>query len=124
MVSHFPSSLFPSILNNTHIIGPSSIVSFAYEKFLIELRGIDLSTQPKKCVAWSLSSLPFNCDASSQFNTPSKGIKVFGVPSGTSSFKSSFIKDTLLKDVQHVDVFLKLDNVQVTFKILIHCYAQ
>jgi hypothetical protein len=31
--SHFPSYLFPSIVNNTHIIGPPSIVSSTYEHF-------------------------------------------------------------------------------------------
>jgi hypothetical protein len=28
-VSHFPFCLFPSIINDTHIIGPLSIISFA-----------------------------------------------------------------------------------------------
>jgi hypothetical protein len=31
--NHFPSYLFPSITNDTHIIGPLSIISFAYEHF-------------------------------------------------------------------------------------------
>jgi hypothetical protein len=31
--NHFPSYLFPSITNNTHVIGFSSIVSSAYEHF-------------------------------------------------------------------------------------------
>jgi hypothetical protein len=33
ITSHFPSCLFPSIANDTHIIGPPLIVSFAYEHF-------------------------------------------------------------------------------------------
>jgi hypothetical protein len=33
IVSHFLSCLFPFIANDTHIIGPPSIVSFAYEHF-------------------------------------------------------------------------------------------
>jgi hypothetical protein len=43
IASHFPSYLFPSIANDTHIICPSSIVSFAYEHFQIEFRAIGLS---------------------------------------------------------------------------------
>jgi hypothetical protein len=31
--NHFPSYLFPSIINDTHIIGPPLIVSSAYEHF-------------------------------------------------------------------------------------------
>ncbi len=41
--NHFPSCLFPSIANDTHIIGPHSIVSFAYEHCQIELCVIGLS---------------------------------------------------------------------------------
>ncbi len=43
---------------------------------------------------------------------------------GTSSLTSSFIKDTLLKDVWHLDLLLKLGDVKVTFKILIHYFVQ
>ncbi len=46
------------------------------------------------------------------------------VPLGISSFKSSFIKNTLLEDVRHVDLFFRLGDVHVTFGILTHCYAQ
>jgi hypothetical protein len=31
--NHFPFYLFPSIIDDTHIIGPPLIVSFAYEHF-------------------------------------------------------------------------------------------
>jgi hypothetical protein len=33
ITSHFPSSLFPSIVDHIHIIGPPSIVSSTYEHF-------------------------------------------------------------------------------------------
>jgi hypothetical protein len=62
---HFPFYLSPSNINNTHIIAPFSIVSFAYEHFQIEFHAIGLSIQPKKCVTWSPSSLP------PYFSTPS-----------------------------------------------------
>jgi hypothetical protein len=34
IVSHFTSCLFPSIIDDTHIIGPLSIVSSIYEHFM------------------------------------------------------------------------------------------
>jgi hypothetical protein len=40
-----------------------------------------------------------------------------GVPLGTPSFTLSFIKDALVKDVQHVDLLLKMGDVQVAFGI-------
>jgi hypothetical protein len=89
----FPFYLFPFIGDDIHIIGPLAIVSFVYEHFQTELRGIGLSMQPYKCVAWS------PCSLSPNFDTPSKGIKVLGVPLGITSFTSSFIKNVLLKNV-------------------------
>jgi hypothetical protein len=47
-----------------------------------------------------------------------------GVPLGTSSFTSSFIRDSLFKDVQHVDLLLRMGDVQVAFGILTHCFVQ
>jgi hypothetical protein len=48
---------------------------------------------------------------------------MLGIPLGTSSFTSSFSKDALLEDVQHVDLLLKLNDFQVTFGILIHYFV-
>jgi hypothetical protein len=64
-VSHFPFCLFPSIIDDTHIIGPLSIVSYAYEYFQIKLHVIGFSIQPQKCITWSPFGLPLD------FNTPS-----------------------------------------------------
>jgi hypothetical protein len=69
-ISCFPSCLFPSIANDTHIINPSSIVSSAYEHFQTELYVISHFIQPQKCVTWYSSNLQPNLDTPSQFNTP------------------------------------------------------
>jgi hypothetical protein len=47
-----------------------------------------------------------------------------GVLLGTLTFTTSFIKDALLKDVRHVDLFLKMDDVHVPFGILINYFLQ
>jgi hypothetical protein len=41
-INHFPSCLFPSIVDDIHIIDPLSIVSSTYEHFQIELRAMSL----------------------------------------------------------------------------------
>jgi hypothetical protein len=65
IVSHFPSRLFPSIVDDTHIVSFLFIVSFTYEHFQIKLHVIGLFIQLHKCVAWSPFGLVFD------FNTPS-----------------------------------------------------
>jgi len=47
-----------------------------------------------------------------------------GIPLGISSITSSFIKDAMLKDVQHVDLSLKMGSVQVAFETLTDCFVQ
>ncbi len=124
IINDFFSCLFPSIVDDTHIIGPLSIVSSTYKHFQTKLYVIGLSIQPQKCVAWSPFSLPLNFNTPSQFTIPLKGIKIFKVPLGTSSLTSSFIKDTLLKDIQHVDLFFRMGDVQIAFGILTHFFMQ
>jgi hypothetical protein len=46
ITNHFPSYVFPCIADDTHIIGPPSIVTSPYEDFQIELCAINLSIQP------------------------------------------------------------------------------
>ncbi len=124
IVNHFPSCLFPSIVDDTHIISPPLVVSFAYGHFQTKFRAIVLSIQPHKCVAWSPSGLTPNFNTPSQFTTPTKGIKVLGVPLGTITFTSSFIKKTLQKYARHVDLLLRMGDVQVAFVILTPCFMQ
>jgi hypothetical protein len=95
IISHFPFYLFPSIVDNIHIIDPLSIVSFAYEHFQTKLHEIDLSIQPQKCVAWSPFGLPLDFNTPSQFTTSSEGIRILGVLLGIVTFTSSFTKKTL-----------------------------
>jgi len=51
-------------------------------------------------------------------------MKVLGVLLDTLTFTSSFIKDPLQKDAWHVDLLIKMGDVQVAFGILIHCFMQ
>jgi hypothetical protein len=46
IASHFPSFLFPSIVDDTHIIGPPLIVSSTYEHFAIAI--LTLSSLPRQ----------------------------------------------------------------------------
>ncbi len=43
---------------------------------------------------------------------------------GVHHFTSLFIKNVLLKNDPHIDLFLKMGDVQETFVILIHCFVQ
>jgi hypothetical protein len=46
-----------------------------------------------------------------------------GVLLGTLIFTSSFIKNIMLKDVEYVDFFPKMGDVQMAFGILTCCFV-
>jgi hypothetical protein len=58
------------------------------------------------------------------FYTFKDGIKVLGVPFGSLVFTSSFLQDSLDKDVQHARTFLRLRDILVAFGVLSQCFAQ
>ncbi len=43
---------------------------------------------------------------------------------GTITFTSSFIKDAMLKNIQHVDLLPIMGDIQMAFGILTHCFVQ
>jgi len=51
-------------------------------------------------------------------------MEVLGVLLDTLTFTSSFIKDSLQEDAGHVDLLIRMGDVQVAFGILIHCFIQ
>jgi hypothetical protein len=50
-------------------------------------------------------------------NTPSKGIKVLGIPLNTLPFTSSFIKNAMVEDVWHIKLLPIMGDVKITFGI-------
>jgi hypothetical protein len=124
IANFFPFCLFPSIVDDIHIINPPSIVSSTYKHFQTKLHVISLSIQVQKCVAWSPFGLLPTFNTLFQFYTPSKGIRILGVPLGTSSFTSSTIKDALLEDVRHVNLLFKLGDGNLwNYNSLFHAMA-
>jgi hypothetical protein len=69
IASDFLFYLFPSIVDDTHIIGSFFIVSFAYEHIQTKFHAVGLFIQPHKCVTWSPSGLLLDFNTPSQFTT-------------------------------------------------------
>jgi len=107
--------LFLSLTNDTHILALAHVISIAFNHFASLLVFVGLSIQLCKCSAWAPSSLPHGFILPTKFYCPLSNIKILGVPFGSISFTSSFLQEVLGKDVWHVNVFLILRDVYVTF---------
>jgi hypothetical protein len=44
---------FPSLANNTHILGLTHVITLVFNRFPSHLASIGLFVQPHKCLAWA-----------------------------------------------------------------------
>jgi hypothetical protein len=65
----FPSCLFPSIVDDTHIIGLASIVFHVFHDFFSKLDLVNFVVHPHKCATWFLSRLLLRFSLPSSFCT-------------------------------------------------------
>ncbi|KAL2642349.1 hypothetical protein R1flu_009936 [Riccia fluitans] len=97
-----PLCLFPSLADDTHIVGPLEAVMPAFHSLEGHLSAVSLTIQPTKCAAWSPSGLLSRLSLPLGFSLPSTGLRVFGAPIGSDSFQASFVRDALEIDVSTV----------------------
>lgn len=119
-VAH-PTCLFPSLSDDTHIIGPPADILAALSTLTSELALLGLRVQPQKCLGWSPSGLPSDFVLPPGFVCPSDGIRVLGSPVGTESFCSTFISDTLRQALAPAPWLPKLGDSQAAFGLLLRC---
>ncbi len=65
-----PTCVFPSLVDDTHIVGPASTVVLAFLQLQKELSTVGPSVQPMKCVAWSPQGLDHFISLAHGFITP------------------------------------------------------
>ncbi|KAL2629623.1 hypothetical protein R1flu_014309 [Riccia fluitans] len=74
VVSEHPLCLFPSLADNTHIVGPLEAVVPAFHTLEDHLSVVELTVQPIKCAAWSPSGLPSSLSLPPSFTLPFAGL--------------------------------------------------
>ncbi|KAL2608814.1 hypothetical protein R1flu_027387 [Riccia fluitans] len=124
MTSEHPLCLFPCLADDTHIVGPLEAVVPAFHTLEGHLSAVGLTVQPTKCAAWSPSGLSSSLSLPPWFSLPSTGLRVLGAPIGSDSFQASFVRDALEVDVSTVHQLPLLEDPQIAFGLLSHCYVQ
>jgi len=85
---------------------------------------VGLVVQYCKYVAWSILGLLLGFSFLLSLCTFIRGIMVLGVLLGLFSFTFFFLHDILDNDVQHINAFPKLGDVQLALGIFICCFSQ
>jgi hypothetical protein len=55
----FPSCLFCSLVDNTHILNLAYVIPLVFDHFVSQLAFVGLTIQSHNCSVWAPSSLPF-----------------------------------------------------------------
>jgi hypothetical protein len=90
-----PSCVFPSLTDNTHIVGPPDQVVAALTTLTSQLISASLRVQPRKSITWSPTGLPREFALPPGFLCPASGIRVLGSPIGSSAYCLDFAADSL-----------------------------
>jgi hypothetical protein len=88
----FPSCLFLSLFDDTHILGLAHVVSLALSHFATQLVFVGLFVQPRKCLDWVPFKLSLGIVPLVELCCPPNGIKILGIPFGLTSFTFFFNK--------------------------------
>ncbi|KAL2649352.1 hypothetical protein R1flu_017480 [Riccia fluitans] len=100
--SKHPLCLFPSLADDTHIVGPPEAIVPTFHTLEGHLLVVGLTIQPTKCAAWSPFGLSSSLSLPLGFSLPFAGLCVLGTPIGSDSFQASFVRDALEIDVSTV----------------------
>ena len=115
----FPDCAFPSIADDTHIVGPPARVVEAFSYFVAQLVLLGIYVQPSKCHAWS----PSKREA---FGDLLEGVSYAagGVPLGTKEYVGEFLSSALEEDRRGLDHLQHLGDPPMAIRILMEVFAQ
>ncbi|KAL2629302.1 hypothetical protein R1flu_013988 [Riccia fluitans] len=74
MALEHPLCMFPSLADDTHIVGPSEVVLPAFHSLEGHLSAVGLTVQPTKCAIWSPSGLSSSLSLPPGFSLPFAGL--------------------------------------------------
>ena len=94
----FPDCAFPSIADDTHIVGPPARAVEAFSHFVAQLALLRLSVQPSKCVAWFPSGLGAFVVLPEGVSYAMEGIRLLAVPLGREEYVGGFLSSALEDD--------------------------
>ncbi len=96
--------VFPSLTNDTHIMGPMNEITCTFDHLLTQLALVGLKVKVSKCKFWSHRNL-------SKHNIPhgytlvTYGLCILGVPMGFRDFATHFFNKVLFQNVAHLNDF-------------------
>ena len=121
----FPEVLFPSLADDTHILGPGHLVGPAFLCFKEELAKLNLSVKVDKCEIYGRNLQGEVPDLGSTFlGVPAseEGMVVLNNPIGTPEFVAAQLEVILQGKLAGIQELPRLGDSQVAFSLLTKCF--
>jgi hypothetical protein len=97
--------VFPSLTNDTHIVGPLNEIVCTFDHLLTQLIIIGLKTKVSKCKLWIPSGIFSGIEIPQGYTLVIDGLCILGVLVSFQDFATHFL------DMSHIDDLLFLRNV-------------
>ncbi len=94
-IAQAPSCVFPSLVNDTNIVGPMNEIIHTFDHLSTQLALIGLKVKVSKCKFWSPSGISPNIKIPQGYTLVIDGLHILGVPLGSQDFTTHFLNETL-----------------------------
>ncbi len=81
-----PSYVFPSLTNDTHIVGPMNEITHAFDHLLTQLALVGLKVKVSKCKHWSPAWISLSIEVPQGCTLVTNGLCILGVPVDLNTF--------------------------------------
>jgi len=90
-----PNYVFPSLTDNTHIMGPLSEITHAFDHLSTQLALVRLRVKVSKCKLWSPSWIFLGIKIFQACTLVTNGLCILGVQVGSQNFATHFLDEVL-----------------------------
>jgi len=116
-----PNYVFPSLTNDTHIVGPSNEITRDFDHLCIQLALVGLKVKVSKCKLWSPSRILLSIKIPQGYTLVTDDLCILNVLLGSQDFATHFLDEVLSQNMVRVDDLPLLGDTQVTLCILFSC---
>jgi len=120
-IAQAPSYVFPSLVDDIHIMGPMNKITHTFDHLLTQLTLVGLRVKVLKCKLWSPLGFFPSIEIPHGCTLVRDGLSILGVPVGFQNFATHFLDGVLFQDMAHIDDLPLLGHVQVILGILSSC---
>ncbi len=97
-------------MDDTHIMGPLSEITCAFDHILTQLTLVGLKVKVSKCKFWSPSRISQNIEIPQGYTLLINGLCILSVPMGFQNFGTHFLNEISSQDMSHVNNLSPLED--------------